>query len=324
MLGSALFYSRASWFAIIPAISICIAIPAICAAVDARITADRVNLRAGPKEQAEVVAQVPKGTILVVQGGLENDWVSVVPPANVSLWVYGDLVKDGVVAASKAQVRAGPGISYSIVGSLQKGQILTVRQTTEDWLKIAPPSGCLLWINRKYIEAVGATKEEVRLAPKQPPEPVAADEVKPQAEIQHEIQPGTQAVVRAEQLKQPPVPQPESPGVQQSHSAYESLNPDTLIGSMEQGKHVEYEGFLNYSSFVLKRPSKYILVVMDEKGRIVDSCYVLGKEAQFEALVGRQIHISGKEYWVQGVRYSVIAPDEIKLVPRHAIPAKQS
>lgn len=280
--------------------------------------ADRVNLRAGPSDQAEVVAQVSKGQTLAAQGGLENEWVSVIPPANVSLWVYGDLVKDGIVAASKAQVRAGPGISYRIVGALQKGQKLTVRETKEDWLKIAPPPGCALWISRKFIEPVGADKEADKQPLKTTPEPgVAAMPAKPQEETQRAITPNTAAVAPHDAQAKPHLPTPAA-GTQQSQSISDnySLDENDLIRTMEQGKHVEYEGVLNYSSFVLKRPSKYVLVVVDEKGRILDSCYVLGRDAQFEALVGRQVRVSGKQYWVQGVRYSVIAPDRTDLILR--------
>jgi uncharacterized protein YraI len=317
MSGSALFDSKAGAFHVFGAVLMCIAIPVACSGAEVRITADRVNLRAGPSEQSEVVSQVSKGEILVVQGGLESEWLSVIPPARASLWIYGDLVKDGIVVALKAQVRAGPGISYKIVGSLQKGQSLTVRETTDDWLKIAPPPGSILWINRKYTEPVGAPKETAKPPVVTPPEPLppGANAAKPQEDTPRAGLPRTGTVAHDSQAK-PPVSTTDTIGTRQSPSDSDMLLESNLIRTMEQGKHVEYEGVLNYSSFVLKRPSKYVLVVLDDKGRVTDSCYVLGREAQFEALVGRQVRVSGKEYWVQGVRYSVVAPTRITLLPR--------
>jgi len=319
--GSGSFHSRPAAVRVLLTLLACISIPVACSGAEVKIIADRVNLRAGPSEQAEVVAQVSKGQTVVVQGSLENDWVSVVPPASVSLWVYGDLVKDGIVAAAKAQVRAGPGISYRIVGAIQKGQPVTVRETTEDWLKIVPPPGCVLWINRKFLESAGAMKEADMQSPKAIPEAgVAPIPSKPQTEPRVVSTNAAEVVRHDAPVTKSRPPQPNiAATVPASKSSSENytLDESDLIGGMEQGKHVEYEGTLNYSSFVLKRPSKYILIVVDEKGHILDSCYVLGREAEFEALVGRQVSVSGKQYWLQGVRYSVIAQDHIALAQHH-------
>jgi len=58
-----------------------------CAGSEVRVTADSLNLRAGPDEQSEVVSQASKGDIIVAVGDLQGDWVKIVPPAGANLWV---------------------------------------------------------------------------------------------------------------------------------------------------------------------------------------------------------------------------------------------
>jgi uncharacterized protein YgiM (DUF1202 family) len=291
---------------------LCSVLPTVCNGVEVRVTGDHVNLRAAASEESEVVAQVARGDLLQVSGNPGVDWVSVVPPATASLWIYGDLVKDGAVVSSKAQVRAGPGISYKVVGTLEKERKVTVQDATGEWFKIEPPAGCVLWISGKYVEQVGkeAVVADASQGHAQPP-------VVPAVEKQEKQEPPKRS---AEVTPQPVATNQPSRAV----AVHPRETADTgqlflknLIETMEQGKSVEYEGVLNYSSFVLGRPSRYILVIQDKNARLVDSCYVMGKQTQFDALVGRRVRVTGKEYWVQGSRSSVVVPSRITLLPRN-------
>jgi uncharacterized protein YgiM (DUF1202 family) len=292
---------------------LCSVLPTTCGGVEVRVIGDRVNLRAAASEESEVVAQAARGDVLEVTGSPTGDWVSVVPPATASLWIYGDLVKTGVVAAAKAQVRAGPGISYKVVGTLEKERNVTVQDATGEWFKIEPPAGCVLWISAKYVQQVGkeAVAADTSQGQVQPP-------VVPAAEKQNKQEPPKPSV----EVTPQPVATNQRPKVVAPHPQDTAdtgqLFLKNLIDTMEQGKSIEYEGVLNYSSFVLGRPSRYILVIQDKNARLVDSCYVMGKPAQFDALVGRRIRVTGKEYWVQGSRSSVVVPSRITLLPRNA------
>ena len=125
------------------------------ARIELEVTGDRVNLRAEPRADAEVVSQVSRGDALFTDK-LVGNWIEVVPPESSDLWVYGELVKDGVVAVSKLRVRAGRGINYPAVGRLEKGDKLVVRATVDGWLKIAPPDGCSLWVSSSYVRPAKA------------------------------------------------------------------------------------------------------------------------------------------------------------------------
>jgi hypothetical protein len=116
-----------------------------------RITAGGTDLRAAPSDTAFVVAQALGGETLDVRGDPSAAWVSVVPPDRVSLWMYGDLVRNGAVIAPKVSVRAGPGINYEAVGDVTKGTQLVLRGSQGAWLEIAPPDGCLLWVRKGQV-----------------------------------------------------------------------------------------------------------------------------------------------------------------------------
>jgi hypothetical protein len=139
---------------------------------------DRVNLRAQPVEDAEVVGQMMAGDLLVAPDPLaSNAWVRVVAPQSVDLWVYGELLQAGRIAVNKAQVRGGPGLQFKRVGELNKGTTVVSRGEMGDWTKIAPTDACFLWINRDYVAPViPVVAEEANAAVPLPEAPPPADD----------------------------------------------------------------------------------------------------------------------------------------------------
>lgn len=152
------------FFRLAPILSAVLLLAGPAAAVHVRVTGDRVNLRAVAKATAETVGQVSTGDELEVVSGLDGEWVEVVPPARLDLWIFAELVQGGQVVVSKAQVRAGAGLNFNVVGSLRRGAAVQERGRLGDWLKIAPPEGCSLWVNRQYVEPVAAPAAGVRPA----------------------------------------------------------------------------------------------------------------------------------------------------------------
>lgn len=115
------------------------------------VNADRVNLRAAPDANSEVVGQVSSADTLVLQGSISDAWVKVTPPAAIDLWIFGSLVKDGKVTVSKAQVRSGAGLNFNVVGQLQNGDPITIRGKVGDWIKIAPFPTSAVWITNSFV-----------------------------------------------------------------------------------------------------------------------------------------------------------------------------
>lgn len=122
-----------------------------------RVSADHTSLRYQNADTVEVACLVSTGQELTVRGTLEGSWVPVVPPDDVSVWIYAELVRKGEVIRDKAQLRSGPGLNYKVVGSLDHGIPVEVRSRLGDWLKIRPLSGFTLWIRRSAIVEIPAT-----------------------------------------------------------------------------------------------------------------------------------------------------------------------
>ncbi len=265
-----------------------------------RVTADNVNLRSSPNNNAEVVAQVSAGDILISGEKQQDDWIEVMPPSRVDLWVYGEFVKDGVVAVSTLAVRCGPGINYGSLGSFSKGDKLNVRGTAGDWIKIAPPDTCRFWIYRKYIEPVdGVGKTETAVDDSN----VVDAEIKESQSVPEPVP----ALPRNDKpVRDVPVDRK-----QDVTSLKGLLVNERLVLSMEQGKTVEYTGVLGMAGPVLHKPCKYRLVMRDDKGRVTSACYILGDPALLEKVMGHILKVQGREYWIRGVRDAVVEPSRI-------------
>ncbi len=290
----------------------------------AKVLADRVNLRAGPGLKWETVGQAAVDDVLLVVK-IEKEWMKIVPPDDVDMWIYGDLVKQGVVQGASVNIRAGAGINYTVVGKLNKDDDVEVREAKGEWLRVAPPKGSYLWISRSLVDLDGPPKKikpvRVPVTPLIPvkttviEEPVKwAEPVEPKVAKPVPIEPIKQAKpVETAAVRPPPLPSDEPMPVKTNVSGtsdeskktgVEGLTIDT---SHEQGRTVTYKGALKKASFVWRRPSKLCLVRYDE-GKAATVCYVKGNPETLKPLVGRSMTVHGKEYWVKGVRYPVVVP----------------
>ena len=115
------------------------------------VTAPIANLRPVAADNVEILAQIEAGRMLVPLGPASGAWVPVEPPDEVSVWIYAELVRDGAAVVDKAQIRAGPGLSYRAIGSVSRGTPIESRGRLGDWLKIRPPAGMPVWISRTAI-----------------------------------------------------------------------------------------------------------------------------------------------------------------------------
>lgn len=140
------------------------------AAQTARVTGDRVNLRARPDLSgvAEAVAQAKYNDVLRVRS-ISNEWVEVAVPEHVDLWASREYLQpDHRVAVKRLRIRCGPGINYHDVDIVEGGAQLVAREQGDapaGWLRIAPTDGASLWIYREYVELQDDTVEKERVTP---------------------------------------------------------------------------------------------------------------------------------------------------------------
>ncbi len=90
----------------------------------------------------------------------------------------------------------------------------------------------------------------------------------------------------------------------------EDIELDSLVLSMSQGSEVTLTGKLKRAGRILRRrPSRYRL--MGDTA----NCYVISENDNLEKLLGAVVTLTGRAYWVQGVRDMVISIDDIKMIP---------
>ena len=272
------------------------------AAMRLRVAGDHVNLRAKPDSQTEVVGQVNAGDELVGTGTTEGEWTQVVPPVGVDLWIFAALVKSGAVSVNRAQIRSGAGFNYKVVGKLERGARIQTRGQLGDWLKIAPPAGSTLWVSSKYVVAV-VPKALPKPDPPPKPEPTPPEPPPDPPPAERPL---------------PPPAHPRAGGATPSNaSGVETITvPSTLQGqtlsdSHAQGARRTFTGILSKTGWVWRSPSAFRLIERDARGRAVTVCYVTGNDAQLKPLLGRELTIVGREFWLTGAAYPAVSAERI-------------
>ncbi|MFA5042428.1 MAG: SH3 domain-containing protein [Kiritimatiellia bacterium] len=319
------------WFMImLTVVGLCLSGEAQTAALTrVKVLKNNCNLRAKALVSAEVVGQVSENDILTAKT-MTKDWVEVVPPTNVDFWVLGDYVKDGAINCSqKVNVRAGAGINFNIVGQLPQGEKVEVRGTHAEWIKIAPPPACSLWISRSLVSEVPpsyvepAKLDQAKAEPVKPGLPAAGKPAPPPAAIAVTAPPSKPepAAKPADSLPKPvrdaahSVTGAPAETVAPAPNQAEMFSPPSgldLLATTGQGRWCEVEGILQAKHFFFRAPSDFRLVTCDgdhkDSGTI---CFVKGNQAQLEMLLNRHLIVSGREYWVKRQKYPVIVPERI-------------
>ena len=119
------------------------------------IRGDRVNVRAQPSLEGEVLAWMKRGETVETQGSAKDGFVRIALPSKVAVWVYAPLVDRAShqVKAPEARLRVGPGRNYGELGVLKKGANLTEIRESDGWLQVEPPAGLSGYVGAQFIEA---------------------------------------------------------------------------------------------------------------------------------------------------------------------------
>ncbi len=130
-----------------------------------QIKAKRVNIRSGPHINFEILGKTKKGDKVTIVGKRQG-WYKVRLPKTIPVYVHYELVQRrtepaGIVKGSRVNARAKPNIKATLVGQLNKGEIVTIRGLKNEWLEITPTANCSAWISTDFIDYVkpGLAKE---------------------------------------------------------------------------------------------------------------------------------------------------------------------
>ena len=150
----------------------------------ATVTGEHINLRGQAGLQGEVVGHVEKGdTVTVIaqlnldkpKAGEPSQWAKIALPSGTKVWIDSKYIDktNNVVDAKKLNLRGGPGENYSVLGVIEKGAPVTTVTTKGDWTQIQTPASAFAFI------AAGYLKQEVPVAPVQPPVVAATEQPAP-------------------------------------------------------------------------------------------------------------------------------------------------
>ncbi|MCL6573399.1 MAG: SH3 domain-containing protein [Bacillus sp. (in: Bacteria)] len=129
------------------------------------ISTDSINIRSGPGLSYPLVTTAKRGEKYSIAKE-KGEWIEIQLSAGKTGWVVNWLVtkenekkdttstsKNTVAIANTAQlrVRSGPGTSFRVVGSLNKGQEVTILDQNENWYKTTSIFG-EGWIAREFLD----------------------------------------------------------------------------------------------------------------------------------------------------------------------------
>ncbi|MDR1536308.1 MAG: SH3 domain-containing protein [Planctomycetota bacterium] len=149
-----------------------------------KVSGGRVNVRAGPNTQYESVAVLTTGNPVTVLAR-HGEWYKIVFPADqlvsihknyVDAEITGDIPEagvPGVVNQDKADVHAFYWDRSTMVGQLNKGDPVVIRQERGQWYRINAPDNARAYIFAEYVRVDGGREVAADSAP--PPNNPAID-----------------------------------------------------------------------------------------------------------------------------------------------------
>jgi uncharacterized protein YgiM (DUF1202 family) len=289
--------------------------------------AQKLNIRAGPGINFNIVGQLENGEKVVARGTV-SEWSRIVPPKNSSLWIHRSLVE--LLEENKANDNNQNAAPVTTEQEAEKTKQLT--------FQIAP-EGTVSTQNVSEKETGSALKEEItkpaiaaeepsssrikgkkttQLPPEQDNRLVASQKLAAacQAEVSSEktSQPGTCIASTPQQAKAIVAVAPQKtvmpPQIQQNTNNPAGLD---LVPTETQGETVEVEGYLCRKQYLFRSPGDFRLVVYDAEGSPQTVCYLKGNLAQLKALLDRKMKIYGKKYLIRKQKYPVVIPERIIL-----------
>ena len=246
------------------------------------IGANRVNLRAGPGINYNIVATLSLGDKVEPRGEEVQEWIKVAPPAAAHVWISRDYVEilSGDAAAAKIDEKSEK-ISEKSKNDGKKSEFSEKSAENDaEKAKIDEKS------SKKSKSKEKSAENEVAAA-------VSVDQGFPTPIVSPSV-PVKDAVGR-----EIPVPPPADL---------------KLIPLEGQGRITEVEGELRAAPLINEAPTRYRVVRwQDNRWQIL--CHVYGAAAKFRSLQNKRVRVKGREYWIQGAAAPVLIPDQVQELP---------
>ncbi len=112
-----------------------------------------INVRTGPSVESPKVGVIPKGSLINAYEQ-KNKWIRI----RKNRWVFSKFLSEFTntrsgpyyIVRSTINVRSGPSVKYTKVGTLLEGNLVKIHEKRNQWIKIADGK----WISSDYIETI--------------------------------------------------------------------------------------------------------------------------------------------------------------------------
>ena len=128
-------------------------IAAIAQAKMVSVSAEKVNLRAGPSAKKPILWEYGKGFPLRVLA-TKGNWYKVTDFEKDVGWVYRKLVDRTphmIVKKKRVNIRSGPGSKYKLIGKANYGVVFKTLEQRRGWAKVRHENGLTGWVRRDLV-----------------------------------------------------------------------------------------------------------------------------------------------------------------------------
>ena len=246
------------------------------------IGANRVNVRAGPSINYNVVCTLALGDVVEPRGEEIAEWIKIAPPADARVWISRDFVEilGDTLGETSAPVEAVPAAEPTAEVAAPAAAADEASATDEK--KADKPAKKRKSKAKAEAPAEAVAAPAVSPSPADLPTPIVAPSI-PEKDVA---------------VREIPVPAPADL---------------KLIPLDGQGRRTEVEGELRAAPLINEAPTRYRVVRwQDNRWQIL--CHVYGEAAKFRSLQDKRVHLQGRQYWIQGAAAPVLVPDQIREV----------
>jgi hypothetical protein len=124
---------------------------------------EEANIRIDSTPLSEPIG-VLSGQDVVEVVELKYDWYKIKLPPKFSCWAYSKFIKNGqkeigVVEGDNLNIRNRPSLNGNVIGSLDKGDKVNIKNKKKDWYEIACYPYAFGWVHKKLLKKLQGEQE---------------------------------------------------------------------------------------------------------------------------------------------------------------------
>jgi uncharacterized protein YgiM (DUF1202 family) len=290
----------------------------------ATVVASNVNVRGQAKLKSEVITRITKGQqVTVVEEVIRNNsgpdepsaWAKIVLPQGTPVWVSANFVDptNRTVLPKRLNLRSGPGENYSIVGRMERGEVVKELSTKGPWMEIEAPTNAYAFVAAQYLKqeapsaaaiasttpapaaaAPATTTTPAPVTPATPPEPAPTTSTVTEPPPVAAAPTGTPAVTPAPAPAVTNAPPVETAALTPAPAA-EGTNAVPVAEEQPPKKRIVMrEGFVRGTGSI-QAPTHFSLVSADATRKMIDYLYSPSVELDLRRYKGLHVIVTGEE-----------------------------